>query len=350
MTLRKVKHAVAALMLTLLAACDPSHKEEQMIDALITNMETHCIGRHLIDLPKSFKPIDNNTVKLYYGKDKDYTDTLVTVLSEGISKDIFELRVEYEAGNVAKELRDDYKTSMLISNSKLGEDAYLLRMYRNDSTEALKSLLYILRGNTALTLLRETFKGESVEANEVHLKKLASQIRPFTDPEKAGRGFCIGHIVIDGDHDFEESFPELYFHSDQWKDVMWTMDVSSLGSGDEGLLKRWKERQSGFEAMTGGAASPVFHSGQITVGNMPGEELLAELKDYGKLGFSFGAESLTAKDRPGFEKPSLSVDMDTGSANASNKEDAVDSSWSKDEALGVWNAVIKSIRLRPGAL
>lgn len=341
---------IVGLIITLLAACGSSNKEKQMIDALTTNMETHCIGRHLIDLPKSFEPIDNSMVKLFYGKDKDYTYVITTVLREQVSPAAFEFLVLSEANNIAKGIRDDYKTSMLISNTKLGEGVYLLRGFRNDSTDALRSSLYVLIGDSAVSLVQETFKGESIDMTEARLQKLSSQIRSFTDPEKAGRGFCVGHIVIDGDHDFEESFPELYYHSDQWKDISWTVHTSSLGSGDEGLLKRWKERQSGFEAMTHGAASPVFHSGKITVGNMPGEEMLAELKDYGKLGFSFSAESLTKKSRPGFEKPTLSVDMETGSSNAHKKSDAVDSSWSKDEALGVWSAVIKSIRLRPGAI
>lgn len=341
--------ASALIMTALLAACGASKQEQQMIDSLTKDMETHCVGRHLIDLPTSFKPLHDNSVKLYYGKDKDYTDTIVTVLREGISKNTFELRVLYEADNIAKELRDDYKTSMLISNTKLSDTAYMLRFYDDSSLDgAFNSSLFIYVGDSVVKLYGEVYKSDPA-IMEARLKKTASQIRPFTDPEKAGRGFCMGHIVIDGDHDFEQAFT-LNFFSDTWKDVTWEIDSTSLGSGDEGLLKRWKERQSGFEAMTGGAASPVFHSGKITVGNMPGEELLAELKDYGKLGFSFSAESLTKRSRPGFERPTFSVDMDTGSSNASNKEDAVDSSWSKEEALGVWNAVIKSIRLRPGAL
>ena len=92
MMLRKVAHAIAAFMVTLLAACGPSKKEQQIIDSLTTDMEMHCVGRHLIELPKSFRALHDNSVKLYYGKDKDYKTVDVTVIQENVSQEAESVR------------------------------------------------------------------------------------------------------------------------------------------------------------------------------------------------------------------------------------------------------------------
>jgi len=80
---------------------------------------------------------------------------------------------------------------------------------------------------------------------------------------------------------------------------------------------------------------------------MPGEQLLSKGKDRGYVVRGFAAETLLLKPAT-FLAPSLAISMNMGGQVSSSEYR--DASWSDDEAVAIWDAIVKSIRLRPSAL
>jgi hypothetical protein len=78
-----------ALLVLPLTACGRSAKEEQVIQTFTENMQAHCIGRFLIDLPKGFVQYPDAEVTLYYGRDKNFTTVEVKVIEQGATQKLF---------------------------------------------------------------------------------------------------------------------------------------------------------------------------------------------------------------------------------------------------------------------
>ena len=72
----------------------------------------------------------------------------------------------------------------------------------------------------------------------------------------------------------------------------------------------------------------------------------SEGKDHDRIVRGFNAETLLAKPAT-FSTPSLAIEMRMGGQVGYEYRDA---SLSQEAALALWDAIVKSIRLRPGAV
>ena len=120
-----------AIFLPALLGCGPSAKERTVIAKLTESMETHCMGRLLIDLPKGFVESQGSRVQLIYGLDKDWTSVEVQVLAKGVDKAGFEAHVKKRAVEIAMESHDKLNVSMLATQKIVADNAVLLRRYEN---------------------------------------------------------------------------------------------------------------------------------------------------------------------------------------------------------------------------
>jgi len=78
----------------------------------------------------------------------------------------------------------------------------------------------------------------------------------------------------------------------------------------------------------------------------PGGELLIQGEDHGHVVRGFNAESLLMKPAT-FSTPLFAIDMSMGGQVGPEYRDP---SLSEPAALAIWDAIVKSIRLRPGAV
>ena len=81
---------------------------------------------------------------------------------------------------------------------------------------------------------------------------------------------------------------------------------------------------------------------------MKAEEYLTTVDVYDIDSVLFNAE--TIRPNPAFARPKIALTLQTGGFTSPNLESAKPPQWSTDEAVGVWDAVVKSVRLRPGAV
>lgn len=83
-------------------ACGPNEKEKTLIAKLANSLQTQCIGRFSIDLPKTFKP-STPEVTLYYGLGQDFTTADVLIIDPHSSSEKFSARVDKRANDIAAE-------------------------------------------------------------------------------------------------------------------------------------------------------------------------------------------------------------------------------------------------------
>ena len=319
---------------------------------------THCIGRFLTDLPEEFEPVLDpmdgiGDTELFYGTDKDFKRIYVKVPNQRpMETERVMLREDFEqaVSNRMQELRNARNqvthAPMLVSSGLAGDSGYLIRRYDNARQgEYFRSELHLLAGGLRYVVLEAKSypDSEPAEAVEARLKNLAANTRAYTDPEKAGPGFCVKGVVLNDVHDEETAM--FSFKSDLHKDLLFDIYSRALVRPDEGLLAR-VERRMEDAPLAMRMALHTLRKGKRTVAGMEAEELLEHFKEKGYRMQGFTME--TRRASPAYLQPQMSLDLTSGGQIPG--ADYVNSSLSNDEALQLWDKAVDSIRPRPNAV
>lgn len=352
---------LAALVLLCTAVgCGPNEMERKVIKEMSDSLETRCIGRFLIDLPTSFST-SNEEVTLYYGLDKDFTTVDVQIIDPQSDPDKFAARVNKRASDIAADTNSATKGSMLVQRRDLDEKRTLLRYFdHNSSDEYHDHEIHMLVGMAHVLLKADSYEGV-IEPVEARLTRLSGQLRPLPENEtKGGLGFCLGPVLIDSDHDQE--ILSQNFRDTRRQDLRFEIYMSAI-TPDSG------------ESLSGGAARFVLElalrakhlrEGESRLGDMKAEELLLRYKEDGRIEHSFLVKSL--RNDPSFAKPTISLQLTTGGqvSPVGSYDPLVYPSWKRSEqplgssyvsssltdaeSVSLWDSIIKSVRLRPGAV
>ncbi|CAM2172376.1 hypothetical protein PSAC2689_200025 [Paraburkholderia sacchari] len=156
-----------------------------------------------------------------------------------------------------------------------------------------------------------------------------------------GIGFVVGNTILADNFLNYESW-RLLIKLEGKPDV--TLEVSSfVGAAEEGLRQRAGGILASMLGMAAGLSQLRNHA--RPVGPIQADEILVAGTQNGKRGYGFKWEA------PGksysLAEPNLNVSLEVReSAYATNRE----SFSSDDEALELWDTLVNSIRLRPGAV
>ena len=340
--------ALAAAYVALsLTGCDQILKESALDKtASLPAMRTHCVGRYLIDLPADFEQMLVSDVELTYGMDKNFRTVNVTVARAAGSQPSFDGIVNKRASELAADyhFKSPSKT-MLAFRQRLNETTALVRSYDSpDMLDYFKAELFAEKGFSVGLFKADIFKTDTPDDIEAKVLKVVERTSFAPSPDQAGRGTCLGPMLIDAGQDGERL--TLAFRSKSVPDVLIEVDMNSmLAKSDGGLLKRWDSKAGMLNKLD--FHSTTLRRGTVAVGGMPGEELLNKGKEQGHVVRGFTAEALQTKPAT-FSTPSLAISMNMGGQLESS--DYVDASWSDEGAMAIWDAIVKSIRLRPGAV
>jgi Tle cognate immunity protein 4 C-terminal domain len=309
-------------------------------------MRTHCVGRYLINLPEAFEQTPGSDVEFIYGLDKDFQKINVKVARATNDQPTFNEIVAKRTASLAGSWhRKAPSKSMLAAEQKVREDVVLVRAYRDSSLlNVFQSELYALFGSAVGLFSTRVFSTENPEEREAALLKVVDRSRFVSTPDQAGRGACLGPLVIDAAQDGE--IFSVSFRAKAHPDLVLSINMNSLvAESDGGLLKRWDSKSGMLSKLN--FKSSVLRRGRVVIAGRPGEELLDKGKEQDKIVREFTAEVLRPSSAT-FAAPSFAISMSMGGQVASG--DYVDATWSDAQAMAVWDAVIKSIRLRPGAV
>jgi Tle cognate immunity protein 4 C-terminal domain len=306
----------------------------------------HCVGRFLIELPTALEQTAGSDVELIYGLDKNFRKIQVRAPSVIGERPAFDKAVLMRVSELTKKTHfESVSKNMLASRTEMRPGAVLVRAYKSpDLLDSFQSELFAQIGQATGTFVTRVFGGDKPEELESNLLKAVDRTTYLSDPNQQGRGACLGPLLIDAKQDGEVF--TVSFRSKVLKDVLVNINMNSLvEESDGGLLKRWDSKAGMLRALD--FSSSTLRRGKIVIAGRPGEELLTKGKEQDRVVRQFTAEVLRTTPAT-FAAPALSISMSMG--GQINSSEYVDATWSEKEAIAIWDSIVKSIRLRPGAL
>ncbi|WP_449100253.1 T6SS immunity protein Tli4 family protein [Pseudomonas veronii] len=366
---------LACLVLGSLTACttfkQPSEQEKHNVSEMTTHMRTWALGRGLIDLPANWT--GGGDVKLYYGLGADHSSVEVRVLGEGVTQQRFDAALNERSHRIAA--IKNYKqsdVSMLVSAIRLSPQSVTLQYFQSAALpDTFVHEFHLLVGDAYVMLRAESYDGETAPV-EARLLKLSKEIFKVA-PENAGAGFALGPIVIRSHHDQEIA---SFDFSPPASDVSLSIYINALSpDDDERLHVRTPKDTQIFLA----GDYENLRAGKITLAEMQAEESLIGFSDDTHRQILFVSENYRAD--PSLSRPAMSLrlsagGMKTGPDDPNEPEDLVrwtlpqfankgydlplwqqpaspepvNPSLTDYEAMAVWDAILKSVRIRYGAV
>ncbi|SBW81662.1 lipoprotein [Pseudomonas veronii 1YdBTEX2] len=375
MSMRQLTVFFACLVLGSLTACttfkQPSEQEKHNVSEMTTHMRTWALGRGLIDLPANWT--GGGDVKLYYGLGADHSSVEVRVLGEGVTQQRFDAALNERSHRIAAIKNDEMQdASMLVSAVRLSPQSVTLQYF--ESTELPDTFVHefhLLVDDAYIMLRAESYDGETAPV-EARLLKLSKEIFKVA-PENAGAGFALGPIVIRSHHDQEIA---SFDFSPPASDVSLSIYINALSPDDDERLH--VRTQKDTQIFLAGDYENL-RAGKITLAEMQAEESLIGFSDDTHRQILFVSENY--RDNPSLSRPAMSIRLSAGGMSAgpidpdepedlvrwtlpqfANKgyelplwqqpasPDPVNPSLTDYEAMAVWDAILKSVRIRYGAV
>ena len=343
-------HAAWALafgiLASLLLGCNESSRKTSMtLPPDLEKVTTVCIGRYLVDLPEVFVPTAATYAQLYYGLDKNFRTVDVSAPALAGDQAAFDTVVARRVQDLTSSFHSSSASkNMLAANRRLDDGSRLLRAYTSgDSTSTFKAELYTRKGPATALFAREVYEHENGDAVEASLIKIAQATSPIARGNPPGRGTCIGPLLVDAGQDAEILHPS--FHGSQYPDVSISIDMNSVVAKSDGGLFARVDAKAGMVARFV-LRSDTLRKDRMSIGGRPAEEILETGKDREKVVRSFTAETVLSAPST-LAQPLIAIDMTMG---GQVNDDYRDASLSDAQALLLWDAIVKSIRPRPGAL
>ena len=363
------------LTIALLTGCaafkQPSEQEKQTVHELTSNMRTWALGRGLIDLPANWT--GGGDVKLYYGLGADHSSVEVLILGERVTQERFDAALNERSRRISAV--KNYKNSdvpMLVSAKFVSPRETLLQYYKQATRrQTFVHESHLLIDDVYVMLRAQSYEGDT-DPVEAQLLKLSKEIFKVT-PETAGAGFALGPVVIRSHHDHE--IASFYFRPPA-SDVSLNVYYNAL-SPDDGERLHVRTQKDGKIFLAGDYEQ--LRMGQITLAGMQAEESLIGFSDDTHRQILFVSENY--RDNPSLARPGMSIRLSAGGMKGepvdpnepedlvrwtlpqfANKgyelplwqqpasPDPVNPSLTDYEAMAVWDAILKSVRIRYGSV
>ncbi|PBJ17342.1 hypothetical protein BSF44_55910 [Pseudomonas sp. ACN8] len=373
--MRRLTAFFTGLLLGAVAGCtafkQPTEQEKQTVHELTSNMRTWALGRGLIDLPANWS--GGGDVKLYYGLGADHSSVEVLILGEGVTQERFDAALQERARRISAV--KNYKNSdvsMLVSAKMASPREKLLQYYKQATRrQTFVHESHLLIDDVYVMLRAQSYDGDT-DPVQAQLLKLSKEIFKVT-PENAGAGFALGPIVIRSHHDQEIA---TFNFRPPASDVSLEVYVNALSPSQTKSIKTRTEE--GARVFLAGDYENL-RTKKITLAGMPAEESLIGFSDDTHRQILFGAEIY--RENPALNRPSMNFRMSAGGIKRTpinpdkpkdlvrwtlpqfaNKgyelplwqqpasPDPVNPSLTDYEAMAVWDAILKSVRIRYGSV
>ncbi|GLH50809.1 T6SS immunity protein Tli4 family protein [Pseudomonas lactis] len=373
--MRRLTVFFTCLLLGSVAGCttfkQPSEQEKQTVHELTSNMRTWALGRGLIDLPSSWT--GGGDVKLYYGLGADHSSVEVLILGERVTQERFDAALNERSRRISAV--KNYKNSdvpMLVSAKFVSPRETLLQYYKQATRrQTFVHESHLLIDDVYVMLRAQSYEGDT-DPVEAQLLKLSKEIFKVT-PETAGAGFALGPVVIRSHHDQEIA---SFDFSPPASDVSLSIYINALSPDDEERL-HVRTPKDGQIFLAGDYEN--LRARKITLAGMQAEESLIGFSDNTHRQILFVSENY--RDNPSLARPGMSIRLSAGGMKGepvdpnepedlvrwtlpqfANKgyelplwqqpasPEPVNPSLTDYEAMAVWDAILKSVRIRYGSV
>lgn len=294
--------------------------------------KTHCFGRHLVDLPPDAKI--SNKYALWNSE---------IVWLKHYSADTTRAEVDRRESELMAQKHESEGT-LLYSRITHTDGSISLVSWDNPRTKRFLTMTTFFRSNTpnrTFLYVSGTTK-EKVEQARRFRDELSQSLRPRNENEiPTNAGFCIDGGFIEGKQLMAESFQvTASFASHPGASL--SINAYVQGKVDEPLLKRTGQVAG---LIQGFAGMSTLRKRERPIGTLYGEEYLVAGSDQGQRLYAFRWEAPGKANS--LAEPAIGVSL---SVLAQDEPPPKPPFASDDDALGLWDAIIDSIRLRPGAV
>jgi hypothetical protein len=306
-------------------------------------MRSHCIGRLLVDLPADIEPAGD--VELYYGLGHDFKTVKFEPLKMQAAQPDFDAAVARRIAQLTEDGEDRTPSkNKLAATRRIDDRTALIRAHEDPVMQGyFTAEIIFLRGRTVGRLTQSVFKQDRPEDIEAHLLDIVGHVAPVADADHAGTGTCLGGVVIDAGQDGEVF--TLGMRSSAHPDMVIEISSNSIVAEDDGgLLKRVDGKAPLLASL--GVTSHTLRRGKVSLSQRPAEELIDSAKDHDKTVRLFDIETTLAKPSS-FAAPQLHIHMSMGGQVPNG--DYVDASLPEGDSLALWDAIVRSVRVRPGS-
>lgn len=245
-----------------------------------------------------------------------------------------------------RETKHTHRGTVFIDQKRHSNEAATLiswKRSRGDSEyELYRFETFFRAGTRTVSYIGDVSQGRITTAL-ARREALSRKWRQFAAEEiPTGIGFVAGDVILADNELNNESWKMLIKLKDK-PDAWFELSSYIIGTVEPGLRERAGGVVAGLLGTVAGFSR--LRNRQRPVGPIDADEILLAGTQDGKRGYGFKWEAPGKVDS--LAEPNLNVSLEVGeSAYTTNKESFA----SDEEALEVWDAVVESIRLRPGAV
>jgi hypothetical protein len=361
---RRTRMLLPATAIAMLAACQPqtvtmTPEETQRVAQLTERMTPRCVGRYLIDLPASFV-LNSQWSAVIEG---------VKINVQPMTKAMFDVSLAAHKSKLSGQTIVGEKTLALTETRSLPSDGgVVFNRSRNGESSVLRAWDAVAWAGgyriSAVVDARDmsksdgAFKGDTrrtdLEEKFAVLLSVLTRLRGRPETEVPREpGFCIANGFLAGPpSENEESYVsfELAGSPDVWLNVA---SIPETAKEDTRLLERTAQVERDMMA----SGTQTIRKGAVMFRGAPFDEWLFKGRTPdrvpGTMFYLLGNEST-----PGLAHPFIRMQLFNGfrvpapertAEQSAQLQDLERASLSEAEAIGVWNKVAATVRLRPGA-
>ena len=312
----------------------------------MSETQTHCFGRFLIDLPKTGELVAQ-TSEFMFGK----IETGRTPPKQNIHQDGFvEMMKTREADLRAGKHEKNYSFSDARNVSTVPKGK-VFKIHRKMTVVKETNYgfeAYLSNGGVLFSVKETAYDEDKIDSV---LQRLETRLLPNLRARKPNEipsepGFCIkeGFIADDGKTpQYEQA--ELFFRFKEWPDV--TVSVYSRTNGDkleDSLLTRIKKPLP-LEFAEAAKGIKTFRQAKRVIGPHQGEEVLDALPTGHGYSVHHFVWDVAGEPRSIFA-PHIHIELGTGSGRSTNHR-YMRPSLTDQQAIELYDRIVNSIRLRP---
>lgn len=335
-------------------------QEKQTMTNLTQTMQTHCIGRFLIDLPKEASIETMQTL----GHNREVViDMAGTMTLEAFHARMAQIEADYKVKKHMEGWPYFYGSSSpspdiklferLEEANRLTEDARAIEGYKWSNNKVIQMITKatdVSDPKYQNDPIAKQWHTDTAEKKALITDLLQRARRRDINDIPTEPGLCFdGGFVAEKAGKEDEFYATFKFKS--MPDVDFSLSIYSGLNGDTTLL----ERESDLNQMVSNSNGSVIRKGPVSI---PGAEKVEEWLMEGDMeqgggrlmkGHYFKLEGNSKGGSP--QRPNFELVMENGGEFESERSSKpTKASLSEAEALALWDAVSKTLRLRPGAL
>lgn len=302
-------------------------------------MQTFCFGRHQMELPEDFElAMGASSIFTPPGLTSDDAKVEVTIRASNATANAFKALVDKRQAKIVADA--DTHTDVLKELIAVSKDAIIFRIQRIKASYT--SELHLLKGGIYLTASSKSYNNHYAQA-ETRLLAFAGHVEPATGANVAPTAFCLGPVLVKGQYVGE--YARFRYRGKTYPDVAIELELDTYAPDEsESLL----QRVEGDTSLLGkfSAGHKVLRKGELTVAGMRAQEWLGAIRQ-GEQGdrkqYGFAVE--TMRSTPSSTQPRMHLDFDSGQKGRDGAEYAT--TLTDQQAIELWDGVVKSIRSRP---